>query len=80
MSAKLNFHKASVDKEIALPELESLIGSSGGLIHRVDQSDGRTVVFFSGDKGAADAVRKSLSQRGKADVSPSTQKDVLKIA
>jgi hypothetical protein len=79
MSAKTTFYKASIDQEIGPPEVESLVASNGGLIYRLDQSHGATVVFFSGSKESAEGFRKALSQRGNVNISSTTQKELLKL-
>jgi hypothetical protein len=79
MSAKATLYKASIDREIRPPEIESLVAANGGLIYRVDQGQGTTVVFFSSGKQSAEEFRKALSRRGKVRISTTTQQELLKL-
>ena len=54
MSDNIQLYKANIGKEVDVKELETLIASSGALIQRVDQAEGRSVVFFSGDRKRRD--------------------------
>lgn len=79
MPVKTTFYKASIDLEMSLAEIESLVATKGGLIYRVDQGEGTTAVFFSGTKDSAEELRTALSQRGKVNMSSTTQKALLKL-
>lgn len=79
MSDNIQLYKANIGKEVHVKELETLIASSGALIQRVDQAEGRSVVFFSGDKDAVDQYSTSLAQVGEVTIEPASQDDLLKL-
>ena len=79
MSPKAAFYKASINQEMNPPEIESLVAANGGLIYRIDQGQGTTVVFFSSSKQSAEEFRKALSERGKVKISTTTEQELLKL-
>jgi hypothetical protein len=79
MSADDRLYRANVGKDMNIKELESLIASSGALIHRVDRKERETVVFFSGEDEAAERCRESLSRYGKVALDSVGADELLKL-
>jgi hypothetical protein len=79
MPPKATFYKVSINQEISPPEIESLVAANGGLIYRIDQGQGTTVVFFSSSKQSAEEFRKALSQRGRVRISATREQELLKL-
>ncbi len=79
MCADVTVYKADIGKEVDVKELESLIASNGAVIHRVDQSEGKTLVFFSGDKESLERCGESLSRYGKVAVDSSSVDELGKV-
>ena len=79
MSADITLFKASIAQDVGVDELESLIAANGGVIHRIDQAEGTTAVFFSGDAESGERCGKSLARYGKVAVDPSSEDDLRKL-
>jgi hypothetical protein len=69
-------HKAVLDEQLAVSDLEATIASAGGLVHRVDQTAERMVAFFSGDEETAQACAKLLAERGSAQVGRTSEEEL----
>lgn len=79
MSEHIKLFKVTIEKEIQTGELEERIAASGGLIQRVDQLKGKTVVFFSGTSDASDECKKSLAKAGKVEIDTSSERELRKL-
>jgi hypothetical protein len=79
MSTNDKLYRASMGKETSIKELESMIASNGALIHRVEQRERETVVFFSGRDESVERCHEALSQYGKVALNPVSAEELLRI-
>ena len=79
MSTNDELYRANLGQDVSIKELESLIGSRGALIHRVDQREGETVVFFSGKAESAEKCHQALSEYGKVTLNPVSADELLRL-
>ena len=79
MSNNVGLYRATIDEALDIKDLESLLASTGALVHRVDQKEGQTVVYFSGEEESLKGSRKTLAERGKFTLDAVSEEELLKL-
>ena len=70
--------RIEVSKALTFEEVERLVTSQGGLIHRIDKGKDKTTAYITGNKNVRSNVEASFAKVGKIKKNVSTRKKFLR--